>query len=158
MDEHNPDEPINLQETVEQAGMDKPLCVEADLSIRQVLAMLQENRVGSVLVCKDEKLTGIFTERDVVKLLASGADLDARIDTVMSRNPQTTEPTDTIAVAIQRMSRGGYRRLPVIDAEGRPVGVVKVTLIVHYLVQHFPEAVYNLPPDPNSVTKEREGA
>jgi CBS domain-containing protein len=56
------------------------------------------------------------------------------------------------------MVSGGYRHLPVVDEEGRPVGVLSVKQIMHYLVEHFPSTVYNLPPDPRVVPQEREGA
>ena len=51
----------------------------------------------------------------------------------------------------------GTRRLPIVDAEGRPTGLVNIAGIIHWLVQHFPQAVYNLPPVPNPTTQEREG-
>ncbi len=56
------------------------------------------------------------------------------------------------------MQTRGYRHLPVIDGNGRPQGVLSVKQIVHYIVEHFPATVYNLPPDPNVVQQEREGA
>jgi hypothetical protein len=56
------------------------------------------------------------------------------------------------------MDEGGYRHLPVVDEGGRPVGVLSVKRIVHYLVEHFPTTVYNLPPNPGAVPQEREGA
>jgi len=45
-----------------------------------------------------------------------------------------------------------------VDEAGRPVGVLSVKRIVHYLAEHFPATVYNLPPDPGVVPQEREGA
>jgi len=65
---------------------------------------------------------------------------------------------DTVADAIRTMSQGGYRRVPVVDELGRPLGVIKVAHIVHYLVDFFPQTVYNLPPDPDAVMQQREGA
>jgi CBS domain-containing protein len=65
---------------------------------------------------------------------------------------------DTVEKAITTMSRGGYRHLPIVDQQGRPVGIVRVKQIIHYLVEHFPAAIYTLPPTPNLATKEREGA
>ena len=53
------------------------------------------------------------------------------------------------------MAEGGYRHLPIVDDAGQPKGVVAVHGIVHYLVDHFPETVYNLPPNPNDSTRER---
>ena len=45
------------------------------------------------------------------------------------------------------MAEGGYRHLPIVDQDQKPTGVLAVHGIVHYLVDHFPETVYNLPPD-----------
>jgi predicted transcriptional regulator len=56
------------------------------------------------------------------------------------------------------MEEGGYRHLPVVDECSRVVGILSVKRIVHYLVEHFPNTVYNLPPDPNAVQQQREGA
>jgi hypothetical protein len=48
--------------------------------------------------------------------------------------------------------------MPIVDPSGKPTGVVAVHGIVHYLVDHFPETVYNLPPNPKDAQREREGA
>ena len=71
----------------------------------------------------------------------------------------TTLSSDTsVSEAIQRMSQGGFRHLPVVDETGTPTGMENVYGIVHYLVDHFPQTVYNLPPNPQSIPSEREGA
>ena len=48
------------------------------------------------------------------------------------------------------MEEGGYRHLPVIGETGKPVGVLSVKRVVHYLVEHFPATIYNLRPCPMS--------
>ncbi|MCX7700262.1 MAG: CBS domain-containing protein, partial [Gemmataceae bacterium] len=53
------------------------------------------------------------------------------------------------AYALNMMSVGGYRHLPVVDRDGRPVAVLSVRDIVDYLVQLYPEDVLNLPPTPS---------
>ena len=63
-----------------------------------------------------------------------------------------------IAAAVRKMEVGGYRHLPVVDGLGRPTGILSVKRIVHYLAEHFPATIYNLPPDPAVVPNEREGA
>jgi CBS domain-containing protein len=152
------DQQLHLHERVDLTDLERPVCVEPSAPIRQVLGLLKQQAAGSCLICSQDKLLGIFTERDATKLLASGGDLSRPIEAVMTRNPQTACATDTVASAIEKMSRGGYRRLPVVDDAGKPVGVVGVTGIIHFLVQHFPQTVYNLPPHPNPVMPEREGA
>ena len=55
------------------------------------------------------------------------------------------------------MTKHHFRHLPVVD-QGKPVGILSVKRIVHYLVEHFPATVYNLSPDPQAVGHNREGA
>lgn len=135
-----------------------PLCVEPHVSLREVFSYLKKHRAGGVIVCRDGVLAGIFTERDALKLMASGANLDGTIESAMVANPVTIKSSAPLASAIRSMSVGGYRRLPVVDEHNRPVGMVNVADIVHYLCEHFPQAVYNLPPDSSLVTQGREGA
>jgi CBS domain-containing protein len=145
-------------ETVENCYPAQPLCAAPEDSVRSVLAMLREARTGVAMVCKDKKLLGLFTERDALRLLADGASLDAPVSQVMVRNPVTLRRTDTVAHAIGLMSAGGFRRLPIVDEQGRVAGVLKVSGILHYLVEHFPKVVYTLPPEPHHKTVTREGA
>ncbi len=78
-----------------------------------------------------------------------GRDLDARRTTlgeVMTRKPQALTASDRVAFAIHCMSVAGYRTIPLVDAEGRPIGVVTVSDVVRWLAGLFPEAVLNLRP------------
>jgi CBS domain-containing protein len=110
------------------------------------------------MVCRDMKLLGIFTERDALRLLADGANLDQPVAAVMVRDPVTLRTDETVGKAIGLMAAGGCRRLPVVDAHGRVTGVLKVSGILRYLVEHFPKTVYTLPPAPHHKTVQREGA
>jgi CBS domain-containing protein len=144
-------------ETVRQAGALKPVCVEPNRRTADVLEMLRDLGRGAVLVCRGESLAGIFTERDALRILASGGDLAQPIEAVMTPNPVTVRESDTVGAAIGKMSANRYRRLPIVDDQGRPTGVLDVSGIIHWLVDHFPSAVYNLPPVANPGTREREG-
>jgi CBS domain-containing protein len=149
---------LNLTtETVDQAHPVDPLCVEPNTPIREVLHLLKDRSTPSILVCRDGVLVGIFTERDALHVMAARGDLDAPIERVMVARPVTLRVDETIAVAVQRMSKGGYRRLPIVDRQGKPTGVVQVSGIVHYLVEHFPKTVYNLPPVAHPAMQQREG-
>ena len=76
----------------------------------------------------------------------------------MTANPVTVQPTTKVGQAIRLMALGGYRRLPIVDAQGRPSGMLHTSGIVHYLVQCFPSMIYTLPPAPHHAVSEREGA
>ena len=145
-------------ETVEHAHPAKPLCAAPEDSIRHVMRMLKAGSTGAAMICRDGKLLGIFTERDVLRLLADGASLDEPVAEVMVREPVTLRTDDTVGKAIGLMAAGGFRRLPVVDGQGRVTGVLKVSGILRYLVEHFPKTVYTLPPAPHHKTVQREGA
>ena len=145
-------------EGVGSAYPDQPLAATADDSVGSVMQLLRAQRTGAVLICEGSKLVGIFTERDALKLMARSADLSTPVRDIMSSPPATIASSATVGEAIRKMSEGGYRHLPIVDSDHKPTGVLAVHGIVHYLVDHFPETVYNLPPDPNSRPREREGA
>ncbi len=137
-----------------------PWQVRPDQSVAEALALMRQHRVGCVLVCPNEdELLGIFTERDLMRrVLAVGLPLSVPVAKCMTRNPVVVHPKDSIGAAVRRMEEGGYRHLPVVDPAGRPLGVLSVKRIVHYLAEHFPSIIYNQPPDPNVVPLEAEGA
>jgi CBS domain-containing protein len=133
--------------------------VTSSQTVNDAVALMRLHRTGCVLVCEGQKIVGIFTERDLLRrILALNLSLSTPLASCMTPNPVTVQPKESVSVALQRMEEGGYRHLPVIDEAGRPVGVLSVKRIVHYLVEHFPATVYNLPPDPNVVPQSAEGA
>ena len=110
------------------------------------------------MVCVEGKLLGVFTERDALRLLADGGSLDVPVAEKMVQSPVTVRKTDTVAQAISLMSSGGFRRLPIVDQAGNIEGVLKVSSLLHYLVEHFPKVIYTLPPVPHYKPVTREGA
>ncbi len=145
-------------EPVTAAFPNNPLLVSPDATVGDVLQLLRTHRAGSVLVCEERKLLGIFTERDALKWMASGKSVEEPIADFMSRNLVTLNEDATMGEAIRLMSEGGYRRLPILSAEGQPTGMAGARGIVHFLVDHFPQTIYTLPPKPGTVAGEREGA
>ena len=134
------------------------VAVDPGSTVADALGQMRDHRIGSVVVCREQRIVGIFTERDALQIMAQGGDLDASLESVMTREPVTVSCEDSIWTAVNRMNQGGYRRLPVTGPEGSPIGMVSVRRIVHYLVEHFPTAVYNLPPVAQHTTRDREGA
>jgi len=145
-------------ETVEHCHPSSALCARPTDSVREVLRRLQAERTGAAMICNDRRLVGVFTERDALRLLADGANLDMAVSEVMVRNPVTVKKADTVGRAISLMSVGGFRRLPIVDDHGNVEGVLKVSGLLHYLVEHFPKVVYTLPPEPHYKAAAREGA
>jgi len=136
-----------------------PLSVEPTASLRDAVQVMREHHVGCVLVVTASKLVGILTERDLL-LKMENADLDAPVSRLMTPDPETLELDDPIVWALNRMSVGGYRHVPLVDRDGRPVGILSVKDIVHYIVALFPNEVLTLPPDPqrSDAAVPRDGA
>ncbi len=150
---------LNLSsETVAKIYASDHLIVCPTATVRDVFQQMQTTNNGAALVCDGEILKGIFTERDALKLMASEANLDVPIADVMTKDPVSMGVNDAVGKAVAKMSFGGYRRLPVVDDAGCALGFVKARHVLHYLVAHFPNIVYNLPPSPHHSTKAREGA
>ena len=153
------DAQLNLNsETVDQCFPDEPLCLPPEATVGDALRQMKARNQAAVLICHEQKLIGIFSERDALKMMASGANFDVPLEQVMTRNPVAMRARDTVGRAIATMSGGGYRRLPIVNDQGQPTGIIKVEGILHYLVEHFPAFIYNLPPEPHYSTHVREGA
>ena len=139
----------------------QPVRVAPSASIRKAVELMNERGVGCVLAVEDGRLVGIFTERDVLtKVINMGRDIDTTpVGEVMTRDPECLTLDDGIGYALNLMSDGGFRHIPLIDAEGRPTGIVAMRDVVDYMVDLFPSEVRNLPPTPTlGIAREREGA
>jgi CBS domain-containing protein len=148
-----------MVESVSRLELGTPLCMRPEQTIRESVACMREHQLGYVLVCREGRLVGIFTERDLLRrVIAVGRSLEQRLEEVMTREPVVAFPGMPIATAVRRMEEGGYRHLPVVDTMSRPLGVLSVKRIMLYLVEHFPATICNLPPDPSAVALEAEGA
>jgi CBS domain-containing protein len=145
-------------ESVSRLHPTPPRMVQPTQTVAEAVALMRQERVGCLLVCENQKLIGIFTERDLMRrVMAQGKPLTIPVRACMTPDPVFVHPKEPIGSAVRRMEEGGYRHLPVVD-DGKPIGILSVKRIVHYLVEHFPGTVYNLPPDPGVVQQEREGA
>ena len=150
---------LNLNtETVDQCFPAEPLCLAPSVSMREALRQMREHNRGVVLVCESARIIGIFTERDALKMMAARASFDAPLRQFMTPDPVVLRATDMVGRAIAMMAHGGYRRLPIVDDQGRPTGIITAEGIMHYLAEHFPSMIYNLPPEPHYCTQQREGS
>ena len=124
-----------LSDQISSLNPKSPHVVAPKASIREVIDIMVEYSIGCALVVEDGQIQGVFTERDAVLKLNTDYQsmLERRVDEFMTPNPQTLAPDAKIAFAIQRMDQGGYRHLPIVDAQGTPVGVISVRDILAYL-------------------------
>jgi CBS domain-containing protein len=146
-------------ECVSRLHPSPPLRLRPEQTVAEAVELMRHEKVGCLLVCEGERVVGIFTERDLLRrVLATGKPLTTPVAACMTPHPVVVHPKESIGAAIRRMEEGGYRHLPVVDEAGHARGMLSVKRIVHYLVEHFPSTIYNLPPDPDAVPLEPEGA
>ena len=82
-----------------------PHVIEAERLVSAAVDLMREHRVGCLLVTRHQKLVGIFTERDLlVRVLAAGLPLSVPITEVMTANPVTVDPKDSVRVVIMARS------------------------------------------------------
>jgi CBS domain-containing protein len=143
----------------------KPLIFAPDTSATHAMRSMQSEHRGCVLVTEDgsarTRLVGIFTERDVLERIVDRGrnPLMLPLGEVMTRDPDALALECSLAWVLNRMSAGGFRHIPVVDGEGRPVFVISVRDVVDFLVDHFPREVLTLPTAPGAErTRTREGA
>ncbi len=100
--------------------------VAPEATVAEAATVMGARHVGSALVVQGDDLVGIFTERDILRALAS--DFDAAHHLVgdwMTKGPATIGPEDSTAEALDRMLEEGYRHLPVMDGRAL-VGIVSL--------------------------------
>ena len=94
-------------------------------TVSQAAKLMAKKNVGAVMVVEEERLIGIFTERDAVfRVMAQGLDAKTTIlADVMTRAPKTVDPDKSFGFALLMMHENGFRHVPVIE-DGKPIGIV----------------------------------
>ena len=138
------------------------ITIDINCSTNEAIDLLLTNKIGAAPVIENGILRGIFSERDVLNKILNKqvGDLDViSVKAFMIADPQTARPEDSLNTAILYMARGGYRHVPIVDTENRPVGMVSIRDVISYLIEEFPQEVLTLPPRPvRDAFKAREGA
>src|SRR2546423_10804946 len=111
-----------LTDTIGSLRLGPAIHRPAESTLQEVVGVVQREHIGCMLLtAADGALCGIFTERDLLNKVA-GRKLDwesERVSSYMTRDPETLRPDDRIVWALNLMSMGGYRHVPLTDAAGR---------------------------------------
>ena len=154
-----------LQEPLTLLPNRPPLVFDESACVKDAMQAMQRRHFGCVVISEDgtprSRLIGIFTERDILlKVIDCGRNpVTIPLRDVMTADPETLTVDAKLAWALNMMSVGGYRHLPVTDAQGRPAFIISVRDIMEFLVESFPAEILNLPPDfGRQAANERDGA
>jgi 2-oxoglutarate ferredoxin oxidoreductase subunit beta len=116
--------------------------VTEEATVREAFDIMKDRSIGSVVVVDGEgRLAGLFTECDILGVIADEdrAAADRPVSAFMTRDPETTTPSSTMAEVIHRLTVSELRYLPVLDNEGRPASIVAARDLVDFLSARIEE-------------------
>lgn len=133
---------MRIKDRPEYATKPPPLTLTGGASVAEAVARMAEHNYGCVIVTDaDGAVEGILTERDIMKRLVNRG-LDARttrVAEIMTSNPRKARDTDDVRDWLRIMSNERFRRLPVLDGDGRLVHVMTQGDFVSYT---WPDLLY----------------
>lgn len=109
------------------------LTVEATTALAAAATRMCERDVGAILVLTGDSVSGILTERDVLRAVAQGGVEGTNVAAWMTRDPETVDADESTRQAASVMIHGGFRHLPVLDG-GKPVGIVSIRDLMRVVV------------------------
>jgi len=127
-----------LQDRVRTVKVRPPVTIPIDGKLGLALDRMVEHGVGALLVVDGEgKLVGILTERDYLKKVVGIVKDYAHqpLRDYMTADPETVGPDDLLGLVMQKMDIGGYRHLPVVEEDGRPVGLISVRDVIRHITK-----------------------
>jgi len=124
---------------LDRLGAPPPITVTPDTLVDVAIAQMQDAETDCVLVMADDRLVGIFTDRDAVVKAAGKRTTSFHVRDFMTPDPVVLRHDDPIAVAIHKMAVGGFRHIPILE-DGRPTGVVTARDVFHHLATSMDRA------------------
>jgi CBS domain-containing protein len=123
-----------MEDTLGKLEQDVAVITSPDAAAMDVVNQMRSMRTGCALVVDGKQLAGIFTEHDVLtKLTGDGATQDGiRIRDLMSRQPDILNEKDSVAAALNKMSMGRYRHIPVVKNDGT-YAVISIKSVLNYI-------------------------
>lgn len=148
-----------LTAPIQQLDLSDYCIVTADTSVQDTIERMRVMRQNcAIIIGKGTHIVGILTDRDVLRRVVTKPETWSQaVETVMTPSPDTISLEASAGDALEMMNEGHYRNVPVVNRHGVIAGNVTHFAILKFLTDHFPQAVYNLPPDPTNYAQDRDG-
>ncbi len=138
-----------LETPISELKRSPAVTVAPEATVTRAAELMRKKKVSAVLVKKGAKLVGIFTERDLVsRAMEAKAWSRAPVKKFMTPSPETLKLSDPVAYALNKMSVGRFRHVPLVGRDGKPAGVLSIRDVVDFIVELCPEEILNLPSEP----------
>ena len=153
------DKGISPSDPLSTLTQEKFIVLNEQATLRDAIDSIQKYHIGCILLENNHKITGIFTERDIVQhIVGNRHNLEKEcVADYMTKSPDVLHFQDPIAFALNKMISGGYRHIPIVDKEKKPIGVIAMENIINHLGDYFFDDIVNLPPTPLRDQTQREG-
>lgn len=117
---------MRLNVRIRDVMTSNPIFSMPDASVQDVARLMVETNCGEIPICRDGKVVGIITDRDLAcRITASGRDpAQTKARDIMTMLPVTVFAEDSLRTAIEMMEQEAIRRVPVVDGDGTLVGIV----------------------------------
>jgi CBS domain-containing protein len=123
-----------------------PTVVPSGATVLEAVQVMAEEGVGAVAVVEDGELRGIFTERDVMLrvVLRGRVPKDVRVNEVMTTPVETATDETPAEEALSFMLERHIRHLPLVDAEGKVLGMLSIRNLLEHMVEDLQRELHSL--------------
>lgn len=116
-----------------------PVTLLKNVTVRECVGVLFKRHIGAVIVVDEQRrIEGIFTERDLIRIIAQNLSLDTPIADVMSTNIITVSSGSVFGEAKELMRLYRVRRIPVVDADCKLIGLISLRHIIDEFFELIP--------------------
>lgn len=128
---------MSIRQILKSKGSNEVLTIKPDSSVASAAGILSEKRIGALIVSADGKsLDGMLSERDIVRELGKrGTEIMAEpVSSLMTAKVITAAPDDVAVQALEKMTAGRFRHLPVVE-NGEMIGVISIGDVVKHRIE-----------------------
>jgi CBS domain-containing protein len=114
-----------MHKSIQEAMTPNPTTVEPATTAQEAATLMKSEDIGSLPIVEGNKLVGVITDRDVaIRIVAEGRGPDTTVGEIASKDVVTVDPEQSLEDAARLMAERQVRRLPVVEEDGRLVGIL----------------------------------
>jgi CBS domain-containing protein len=114
-----------MHKSIQEAMTPNPTTIESTTTAPEAARIMKSEDVGSLPIVEGDKLVGVVTDRDLaIRIVAEGRGVDTAVGEIASKDLVTVDPEQSIDEAARLMAEHQVRRLPVVEEDGRLVGIL----------------------------------
>ncbi|HXH87877.1 MAG TPA: CBS domain-containing protein [Gaiellaceae bacterium] len=111
--------------TIQDTMTSSPTTIDSGTTAQDAARTMKSEDVGSLPIVDDDRLVGVITDRDLaIRVLAEGKDGETTVGEIASKDVVTIDPQQTLEEAVRLMAEHQLRRLPVVEEDGKLVGIL----------------------------------